>query len=119
MPLVICENIEFRNIASKSSDEALALACARDSIGDTREHDWDGAGSLQQWREGGAGQGQDDVRLKCGQLGCIFSHRVGFAVTPTILDADILSVRPAQLLQGLHESRHAALRLRIVCGPRS
>lgn len=32
MPLVICENIEFRNTASKSCDEALALACA---CGDT------------------------------------------------------------------------------------
>src|ERR1700736_5649138 len=28
MPLVICENIELRNIASKSVHVALALACA-------------------------------------------------------------------------------------------
>src|SRR6266436_3306216 len=32
MPLVICENIEFRNTASKSCDDAFALVCA---CGDT------------------------------------------------------------------------------------
>src|SRR5262249_48698409 len=52
------------------------------------------------------------------QLGCVFAHGRGLAVSPAIVDLHILSDCPARLLQGLRESRQASVPFRIVRGKR-
>jgi hypothetical protein len=95
----------------------LALDIAgRNRVADTREHDWDGAGRLQQWRGGGAGRGQYDIRRERDQFGRVFAHGVGLAVAPTIFDADVLPDNPSPVVQALGERCQARLAFRVVCG---
>src|SRR6516225_1418990 len=64
------------------------------------------------------GKGQDDVRLKRNQFGCLLAHGCRIARAPAIVDADILSDRPTRLLQGLRESGQPREPFSIVRGKR-
>jgi hypothetical protein len=57
---------------------------------------------------------ENDVRGERGQFGRVFAHGFGIAETPAIVDADILSHHPAQLLQTLREGGQPGLCFRIV-----
>src|SRR4029077_15864584 len=85
-------------------------------VADTREHDGHGAGRLQQWREGGAGGSQDDLGRERDQFGRVFTHGVGLAVAPAVVDADVLPDSPARLRQALRECRQTGLSFGITRG---
>src|SRR5262249_27025861 len=74
-----------------------------DRIGDTGEHNRHGACRFQQRSNGGAGRGEKDIGSERHQFGCVSAHRFRIADAPTIVDADVLAYRPAQLLQALRE----------------
>ena len=57
---------------------------------------------------------KDDVWRECDQFGRIFAQSVGIVPAQRIIDLDVLSDGPTQLLQTLHERRDAGLRFCIV-----
>ena len=81
-----------------------------------REHDWHGAGSLQQRPDGRAARCEDDVRRECDQFSRVSPSGIGIPRAPAIVDLQVAAVSPAQLLQALHERRDSILRFRIVRG---
>src|SRR5262245_48415405 len=91
---------------------------ARNRVTDTREDDRDGAGHLQQWRDGGAGRGQYDIGCERDQFGRVFAHGVGLAVAPPVFDPDVLPDDPARVLETLRERSQASLAFRVVRGKR-
>jgi hypothetical protein len=78
-------------------------------VGDDGEHDWDGARHLQQRCESGAGMGQDDVRGERNQFRGMLAHGVGITAAPPVIDQDVLSDGPTQLLETLRKGRQPGL----------
>ena len=74
-----------------------------DRIGDLHEYDRQGAGHLLQRPHGRNASGKNNVGLECDQLAYEFANTLGIARAPADFDADVASVGPAQLLQGLQE----------------
>src|SRR5262245_12920351 len=107
---------EAGHVASGTRQAFHIAGCNR--VCDTGEHDRDGAACFQQGRDSAAGKGEDDIRRERNELGCMFSCDINFAVAPAIVDADILPLRPTEMLQGLDESPYSVLRFRVVYGPR-
>ena len=92
-------------------DEARA-----DRINDYREHDRQVARYLQQRPQSRTTRGEDDIRRKRHQFGRGSARIVYIAPGPSVVDLDVLSDNPAQLLQSLQQSGIADLCLRIVRG---
>jgi|SRR6516165_4320231 hypothetical protein len=92
-------------------DEARA-----DRINDYREHDRHAARYLQQRPQSRTARGEDDVRRKRHQFDRGSARIVYIAPGPSVVDLDVLSDNPAQLLQSLQQSGIADLCLRIVRG---
>src|SRR5262245_12954672 len=107
---------EAGHVAAGTRQAFHIAGCNR--VCDTGEHDRDGAACFQQGRDSAAGKGEDDIRRERNELGCMFSCDIDFAVAPAIVDADILPIRPTELLHGLDESPYSVLRFRVVYGPR-
>src|SRR5262249_17968765 len=57
----------------------------------------------------GAGGSQDDLGRERDQFGRVFTHGVGLAVAPAVVDADVLPDSPARLRQALRECRQTGL----------
>src|SRR5262249_53010891 len=94
-----------------AADEARA-----DRINDYREHDRHAARYLQQRPQSRSARGEDDIRRKGHQFGRVSARIVYVAPGKSVVDLDVLSDGPAQLLQSLQESGVADLCLRIVRG---
>jgi hypothetical protein len=92
-------------------DEASA-----NRIGDDREHDWHGAGRLQQRPHGRGAMGQDDVRRECGQFRGVPANVSGIGCGPASVDAHVAADGPAQQRQSLQERPDARLKFRVVRG---
>ncbi len=90
---------------------------AADRIGDLDENNRHGAGDLLQRLHAGAANGDDHVGDERDQFPRVFPVLACIAGAPTILDADVGIIGPAQLLQPLLERRDVKARLRIVRHP--
>src|SRR4029077_10994380 len=86
----------------QTCDQPLA-----ERIGDREEHDRYGAGRLQEPFGRRRGMGDQHVGLQSDQLFCesLNSDWVGFA--PAIIDSEVASIRPAELLKALLKYGHA------------
>jgi hypothetical protein len=62
----------------------------------------------------GGARGDDDVRRERDQFGGVFSNVVGIASGPAVVDPNVASDLPAELLQPLQERRVARLGHRVV-----
>jgi hypothetical protein len=74
-----------------------------DRIGDNREHYRNGPARLQQWRDGRAGMGQDDLGGECDQIRCVLAHGFGITGAPAVIDPQVLPDGPARLLEALRK----------------
>src|SRR5262249_21639400 len=83
-------------------------------VGDQYENYRHGAGCLQQRPDCRGAAGQDDVGCERGQFGSAFTNEIWITGTPTIIEAEITAVRPAQALQGLQECLTAGPTIRVV-----
>src|SRR5262249_37592934 len=87
---------------------------AADRIGDLDKNDRHSAGYFKQGFHAAAANGDDHVRRKPPQFRGVFPILARLAGAPTILDADVDIVGPAQLLHPLLECGDVEARLRIV-----
>jgi hypothetical protein len=62
---------------------------AGDRIRGLREHDWHGAGNLQQRPDDRAARGQDDVRRERDQFSRVSPRRIGISRAPAIVDLQV------------------------------
>ena len=106
-PLMPYSNMNEPGGVAAGPRQALDETAPTGSV--TCEHDRHGAGRLQQGRHGCGARGQDDVRRERDQFRRVFTHAVGIASAPAIIDPNIAAVDPAQLLQA---SANAAIRTR-------
>src|SRR5215471_19994623 len=90
---------------------------AADRIGDLDENNRHSAGYFLQGFHAAAANGDDHVRRKRHQFRGVFPVLARIAGTPTILDAHVDIIGPAQLLQPLLECRDLKARLLIVRDP--
>ena len=92
---------------SKTGSVAARPGQARDEAGadridDNHEHDRQGAGRLQQRRDGGGARtSHDDVRRERNQFRGVSAEVVGISRGPAGVDPHVAAVGPAQLLQAL------------------
>src|SRR5262245_65872567 len=69
---------------------------AADRIGHLNEHDRQ-RGLLPQSRQNWRAGGEDQIRREADQLGCLLAQEGGVAGRPSVLQAKVASLRPAQL----------------------
>jgi hypothetical protein len=60
--------------------------------------------------------GDDGIRCKRDQFGCVSAKALRIAQTLAVVDAHIAPIGPAQLLQSLCDGRYSSLAFRIVWG---
>ena len=88
------------------------IAARVDRIGYENEHDRHGACCASQWLDSSAARREDDVRCKGHQFRRASINFI--ACGPTVVDLDVLSDGPTQLLQTLQKCRVSVLRLGII-----
>jgi hypothetical protein len=100
--------------------QAIINKASTDWIDDTSENDRDSASYLQQWRDCGGATAGDDIRRQRDQLLGVSANEGCIAPAPAIIDLDVATIAPAQLLQTMLERRQAGPCVRVVrvCGPR-
>ena len=78
-----------------------------DRIRGDHKHDWDGACRLEQPLYCQATSSQNDVWRERDQVWRVFANIVGIGFAPTIIDAHVAAIGPAQLRKPLNERRGA------------
>jgi hypothetical protein len=94
-------------------DEARA-----NRIGDAREHDRHGACRTLQLPDCATARCEDHVRRERDQFKRVFASVILIACGPAIVDLNVFTDGPTELLQPLQKCGVADLRWRIVCGQR-
>src|SRR5262249_20003076 len=86
----------------QTCDQPLA-----ERIGNSEEHDRYGAGRLQEAFGRRRGRGDEYVGLQSDQLFCECLNSDCVGIAPAIIDSEVASIRPAELLKALLKYGHA------------
>src|SRR5258708_11242358 len=86
----------------QTCDQPLA-----ERIGNREEHDRYGAGRLQEAFGRRRGMGDQHVGLQSDQLFCECLNSDCVGIAPAIIDSEVASIRPAELLRALLKYGHA------------
>src|SRR5215467_4909507 len=86
----------------QTCDQPLA-----ERIGNSEEHDRYGAGRLQEAFGRRRGMGDQHVGLQSDQLFCECLNSDCVSIAPAIIDSEVASIRPAELLKALLKYGHA------------